>query len=298
MDEKEKFRKELEYIPIRNVKMPKYEERDGRERREKRKIPSKRKIKGIAAYIGTMALIGTSMAIVIPREQAKQRQKVARFEEQVRQELANERAEKIVAANEMNEISEIEKEINSIEPTKEAIEENIVKQYLAEYNKEHDANIENCQLMSSTQDYVFVTADNQYVTHGDHPQEVMDFFNNNGITYGTTGGDTKVYYSYADGVTLEMMTQDENRELVDVTSGQNLEQIHDESYNNTLIEMSDVLAIGAQWAKEPENETLKEKYIQALEDYKEKDQEKDNENQIDEATQTASKENEEEELSL
>ena len=98
---------------------------------------------------------------------------------------------------------------------------------------------------------------------------------NNGIEYGTTGGETKVYYSYADGVTLEMMTKDENKELVDVTSGQNIQKLNDKSYNNTLIEMADVLEIGSEWAKDPENEELKEAYIQALEEHKEKEEEKE-----------------------
>ena len=296
MNEREEFRKELKYIPIRNVKMPKYEEKEGRERRERRerrverREKPKRKIKGIAAYIGTMTLIGATLVAIVPGEVKKQQQK---YIEQVKEikglnhtKSWEERAEK--------EISEIEEEINAIEPTSEAIKKNIMEQYLAEYNQEHNTDIEYCEFKNSDQNYLFITAGNQYITHGDHPQEVIDYLNDNGISYTTTGEEKTIYYTYADDISLDIMVRDENNKWVDVTSGQNLEQIHDKSYNNTLIEMSDVLEIGAQWAREPENETLKEKYIQALEDYKEKD----NENQIDEATQTASKENEEEELSL
>lgn len=293
MNEREEFRKELKYIPIRNVKMPRYEEKEGRERRERRverREKPKRKIKGIAAYIGTMTLIGATLVAIVPGEVKKQQQK---YIEQVKEikglnhtKSWEERAEK--------EISEIEEEINAIEPTSEAIKKNIMEQYLAEYNQEHNTDIEYCEFKNSDQNYLFITAGNQYITHGDHPQEVIDYLNDNGISYTTTGEEKTIYYTYADDISLDIMVRDENNKWVDVTSGQNLEQIHDKSYNNTLIEMSDVLEIGAQWAREPENETLKEKYIQALEDYKEKD----NENQIDEATQTASKENEEEELSL
>ena len=71
------------------------------------------------------------------------------------------------------------------------------------------------------------------------------------------------------------MTKDENKELVDVTSGQNIQKLNDKSYNNTLIEMADVLEIGSEWAKDPENEELKEAYIQALEEHKEKEEEKE-----------------------
>ena len=293
MNEREEFRKELKYIPIRNVKMPRYEEKEGRERRERmveRREKPKRKIKGIAAYIGTMTLIGATLVAIVPGEVKKQQQK---YIEQVKEikglnhtKSWEERAEK--------EISEIEEEINAIEPTSEAIKKNIMEQYLAEYNQEHNTDIEYCEFKNSDQNYLFITAGNQYITHGDHPQEVIDYLNDNGISYTTTGEEKTIYYTYADDISLDIMVRDENNKWVDVTSGQNLEQIHDKSYNNTLIEMSDVLEIGAQWAREPENETLKEKYIQALEDYKEKG----NENQIDEATQTASKENEEEELSL
>ena len=274
MNEREESRKELKYIPIRNVKMPRYEEKEGRERRERRverREKPKRKIKGIAAYIGTMTLIGATLVAIVPGEVKKQQQK---YIEQVKEikglnhtKSWEERAEK--------EISEIEQEINDIEPTTEEIKKNIIEQYLAEYNREHNTNIENCELISSVQNYVFVTADNQYVTHGDHPQEVMDFLTNNGIDYRATGEDTKVYYSYADGVTLEMMTKGENKELVDVTSGQNIQKLNDKSYNNTLIEMADVLEIGSEWAKDPENEELKEAYIQALEEHKEKKEEKE-----------------------
>lgn len=281
MDKKDNFRKEIQYIPMssanRNVrKRPSQGEIERAQRQEKRKKEQqreskKRKIKGIAT-IGAIALASGAMIVGIPKAQEAQRHKVAELENKIRQDLANERAERMMAAREKSQISEIEQEINDIEPTTEEIKKNIIEQYLAEYNKEHNTNIENCELISSVQNYVFVTADNQYVTHGDHPQEVMDFLTNNGIDYRTTGEDTKVYYSYADGVTLEMMTKGENKELVDVTSGQNIQKLNDKSYNNTLIEMADVLEIGSEWAKDPENEELKEAYIQALEEHKEKEE--------------------------
>ena len=284
MDKKENFRKEIQYTPInsanRNVRRrPSQGEIERIQRQEKRKREQqreskKRKIKGITT-IGAIALASGAMIVGIPRAQEAQRHKVAQFEKQIRQELANERAERAMSAQEISQISEIEQEINDIEPTTEEIKKNIIEQYLAEYNREHNTNIENCELISSVQNYVFVTADNQYVTHGDHPQEVMDFLTNNGIDYRATGEDTKVYYSYADGVTLEMMTKGENKELVDVTSGQNIQKLNDKSYNNTLIEMADVLEIGSEWAKDPENEELKEAYIQALEEHKEKKEEKE-----------------------
>ena len=75
-----------------------------------------------------------------------------------------------------------------------------------------------------------------------------------------------------------------------------IEKCLDSLINQTKKDKIEIILIN-DGSTDNSDEVIK-KYIQALEDYKEKDQEKDNENQIDEATQTASKENEEEELSL
>lgn len=283
MEDREKFKKEIKYTPMRSsgviinekeVMERKKRAREARIRQQKRQ----RKIKGIAA-IGTIVFAGTIMTTVIPREQQKQYHKVLKQEARIRQEIANEKYAASIKQSEEYEISKIEEDVNKIELTKEAILGDVKDKYINEYNKWHEEKISTCDWQSNYQDYLYVTQDGTYITHGDYPEEVENFLDSNAIAYSSISDNTKVYYSCANGKTLEMMASIEPGKLVNVISGQQVENIQNKSDKNTLIEMKPIMDKGIQWANDPENEQLKEEYIEALETLEEKETQKSADNQ-------------------
>lgn len=287
MKTREEFNKEIKYEPMTSGRTARNREEAREYRRQKmeeqRKERKMRKIRGIAT-LSALGIAAAAMAVVIPAEQKKQREKVAKLEREIRQEIANERAEKMaeLAKTKETEIREevlktVEAEINSLEPTRDNILKNVKEQYLERYNEDHDSDIdlEDLKLMSFNADYILKTDGGKYVTHGDHPYEVMQYLDDNGIAYIGAGEGLKIYYSSADGEILEMITNILGEGYVGVVEGDNIENKINDNSTNTFLEMEDVIVDGIAWANTPESESAKRKYIKSLRELEEKEEEQD-----------------------
>lgn len=311
MDSREKSGKELQYMPMRRSREPLRErktdvvrsekvENRRPEKNKKQKERKTRKIKKIAG-ITTLAALGISAVVLTGAKglgtlQAAQREKATQIEREAMQEIEQEQEERTLEwkmQKEAEKIAIVEDEMDSFDPTYDNIKKNIREQYVAKYNKVNgtEYSVDDLSLSSFPTDSIFKTTDGRYVSHGDYPEVVRQYLSNKGILEkGIDMTHKNIYYSYVDGEILEMMTRLDEEGYVSVLEGDDIENKINDFSENTLLDMKEVMMTGLDWANEPDNASLKQRYVEAVRDFRE--EEKQEEEKAEAEKQSKEKETE------
>lgn len=123
-----------------------------------------------------------------------------------------------------------------------AILQDFKERYVEAYNKENNTNLKasDIDFISSTQDYLFITSDGQYVTHGTEPYVTKDILGKYGNYTHASKTNTRILQTVYFGTndTIEMCTADSGKTVL---SGRDKENLLN-NLNNKLGEKETVLS--------------------------------------------------------